>query len=147
MRSLLVNRMFSQAPGVYTLLRGIARRKERRDPVDVFLRNPRNLYNLLMEHYKDRVTATFVFRNLFVKPLAEYLSLYDKVDELTKAAIEGCEELLRVIDSGKPAVRFDEIGLCVANDGETVSVSGSGGGRHIGYLVPSRLTANMIEDF
>lgn len=146
-KRVLVNRMFSQAPGVYTLLKGLARKRKMRDPVDIFLRDPRNLYNLLMEHYRDRVTATFVFRNLFIKPLTEYLGLYNMVDELTKAAIGGCEELLKVIDSMKPAVRFDEIGLCVAEDREAVPVSGSGGRRHVSYLVPPRLTINTLEEF
>ena len=142
----LINRMFSQAPGVYTLLRGLARRVESKDPVDIFLSNPRKLYNLLMEHYGDRFTAVFVFRNLFVKPLAEYLGLFDKVDELSKASIEGCEELLKVIHSLKPAVRFDEVGLCAMGD-ETISMRGGGGGRQVDYLIPSRMSFGMIEEF
>ncbi len=146
-RRVIVSKMLSQAPGVYTLLKGLARKVVKSDPTDLFLRNPRMLFNLLMEHYQDRVTATFVFRNLFIKPLAEYLGLYDKVDELTKAAIEGCDELLKVINNLNSSVVFDEIGLCVSDDSEAIQAGGGGGGgRHVSYLVPSRLTASLIEE-
>lgn len=149
-KAVLVNRMFSQAPGVYTLLKGLARKKAMTDPVELFLRNPKALYKLLMEHYNDRITAMFVFRNMFIKPLAEYLGLYGKEDELAKAAIAGCEELLRVIDSLNPQVKFDEIGLCVEEDSEVPSAAsskGGSGGRHVSYLIPSRMTASLIEEF
>lgn len=132
---MLVKRMFSQAPGVYMLLRGLARRKAGMDPVDLFLRNPANLYELLVGHYGDDFTATFVFRNLFVKPLADYLGLYDRVDELTKAAMRGCEELLKVIASSNPAVSADEVGLCVVREGGPLSAGGGDEGRHAIYLI------------
>lgn len=145
LRSVIVNRMLSQAPGVYILLRSLARRKTKKNLEDIFLRNPRAIYNLLMKYYGDRLTAIFVFRNLFIKPLAEYLRLHDKVDELTKAAIEGCDELLKVINSFNPSVKFDEIGLCAADDGENFRVNGNGRERHVNYSIFPYLTTNMVS--
>ncbi len=143
--SAIVNRIISLAPGVYALLKGLARRRAGTDPVTMFLKDPGSFYKLLLLYYKDPTTAMFIFRNLFIKPLAEYLGLYEKVDDLARAAREGCEELLKFISSSRPSIELDELGICVVDEKVPSAAGGGGGGRRASYVLPSRLTASLVE--
>lgn len=91
--------VMSRSPGIYVLLGRVIRRELGTDPAEAVIKKPRQFLEVLKSFYKDDIEAVFVFRSLFLKPLALLAGDPNLEEELYKASTRGCSFLIDVLKS------------------------------------------------
>ena len=102
--------VMSRSPGMYILLGRVINKQLGMDPVEAVIRKPKELLEALKNFYGDDMEAVFVFRSLFLKPLALMAGNPDLDDELYKAAMKGCPELVKALKSYGVSINEDVCG-------------------------------------
>ena len=97
--------IMSRSPGMYILLSRVIMRELGADPAEAVIKKPRQLLEVLRNFYGDDMEAVFIFRSLFLKPLALLAGNPDLEEELYRASMQGCRSLIEVL--GSNGVRID----------------------------------------
>jgi hypothetical protein len=98
-RSHIRKYVMSRSPGMYILLARVANNSLGMDLVDAIIKRPTELLEALKRFYRDDMEATFVFRVLLLRPLALLTGNPTLDDELFKAALNGCQDLVKILRS------------------------------------------------
>ncbi len=96
-REYIRNYMMSKSPGMYVLLRRVIRKELGMDLAEALIKKPRKVLEVLKEFYRDDIEAMFVFRTLFLKPLALLAGSPEIEEELYRASMRGCSSLVEVL--------------------------------------------------
>lgn len=84
---------------MYILLGRVVSRELGEDLVEAVIKKPKQLLEVLKAFYKDDIEAVFVFRSLFLKPLALLAGNPDLEEELYRASMRGCSSLVEILKS------------------------------------------------
>jgi len=97
MREYIRNYMMSKSPGMYVLLRRVIHKELGMDLTEALIKKPRRVLEVLKEFYRDDIEAMFVFRTLFLKPLALLAGNPEVEEELYRASMHGCSSLVKIL--------------------------------------------------
>lgn len=98
--------VMSRSPGMYILIGRVINNELGMDPAEAIIKKPREMLEALKNFYRDEIEASFIFRSLFLKALALMAGNPDLEDELYRAAMRGCPDLVGVLKSN--GVEIDE---------------------------------------
>ncbi len=91
---------FSKSPGVFLLLDHISRERLGVNLVDAVFQFPDRLYQLILETYKDTITANFIYKNFLLKPITLKIEAKISLDDLYNAAKGGSERFIEILKKG-----------------------------------------------
>lgn len=98
-REYVRNYIMFRSPGMYILLGRVIGRELGTDLVEAVIKKPKHLLKVLKTFYGDDMEAVFIFRSLFLKPLALIAGNPDLEEELYKASMRGCSSLVETLKS------------------------------------------------
>ncbi|MCE4615044.1 MAG: hypothetical protein F7B60_05915 [Desulfurococcales archaeon] len=68
--------------------------------IDAVFHMPDKLYDLILDVYRDSLTANFIFKSFILKPISLKLDNNITVDELYEVARNGAEKLKDILAKG-----------------------------------------------
>ncbi len=95
----------SRASGLLEILDMTAKRRYSKTAIELLLTEPRNLLDIIIEHYSSEEVAHFVISKLFIRPLAIKLNILEYEDELLEALVNDPHRFLTLLKKCGVAIK------------------------------------------